>query len=577
MDRKLVFLLCCLFCLFLIGGCDGDAAGLPPVASEGTGEGEASSVLQGKESAVSFLSGRFVDPISEWDSYDRLIDSICREQDSSAYIGLVREAEDMLMKTGCIVPIYEMQAVCLAKDCVSDLFVDPYSIDHYADITMDNSAGIVRIGITHTPVLDPAYALSEEDISLIGNCFTGLYAYDRSGEIVSACADHYELSDDGSTYTIYLKEGLKWAGGADLTPADFVYSWKRTASSNKRYGYLFSFIDGYPDDLSVRVVSDSAFSVKVSRPCDHFKQILAFPLFAPARQDIIDANPDKWYQIGGNAFNGAYTCMFSDPVRTIALIPNQNWVLAAADGPAGLNIQFDLFNNDISAYSAYKAGDLDILKSVPINVLFDYSAAGSGEYRTFPILGTTILAMNARSPVFSRMSTEESVCFRLAVSALIDKTFITSETAPDSRSEADSIIPVDMSGGRGEIYLASGADAPEGNGSSMEKAVRLLSLAGFSFDKQKPVDADRMPVLQCLYPESSVCRETIEAVSQDLAAAGIRLILDPADSVSFHRKARSGAYDIVLDQRIAAYDDPLCLLAEWVSGSPGNYCLFGDS
>ena len=175
------------------------------------------------------------------------------------------------------------------------------------------------------------------------------------------------------------------------------------------------------------------------------------------------------------------------------------------------------------------------------------------------------------------MSTEEAVCFRLAISALIDKAFITSETVPDSRSETDSIIPSGMSGGRKDVNPTADPANPEEEGSAMEKAVRLLSLAGLSFDELKPADADAMPVLQCLYPDSSVCRETMEAVSQDLAAVGIRLVLDSADSVSFDRKARSGAYDMVLDQRIAAYDDPLCLLAEWVSGSPGNYCLFGDS
>ena len=40
---------------------------------------------------------------------------------------------------------------------------------------------------------------------------------------VPACATGYTVSDDGLTYTVTLREGLKWSDGSDLTAADFEY------------------------------------------------------------------------------------------------------------------------------------------------------------------------------------------------------------------------------------------------------------------------------------------------------------------------------------------------------------------
>ncbi len=43
------------------------------------------------------------------------------------------------------------------------------------------------------------------------------------GKIVPCVAKGYELSEDGKTYTLFLRKGMKWSDGAPFTSADFIF------------------------------------------------------------------------------------------------------------------------------------------------------------------------------------------------------------------------------------------------------------------------------------------------------------------------------------------------------------------
>lgn len=45
------------------------------------------------------------------------------------------------------------------------------------------------------------------------------------GDIVPALAKNYEISDDKTKYTVYLREGVKWTDGKEITADDVVYTW----------------------------------------------------------------------------------------------------------------------------------------------------------------------------------------------------------------------------------------------------------------------------------------------------------------------------------------------------------------
>ncbi|MCR5072269.1 MAG: peptide ABC transporter substrate-binding protein, partial [Clostridiales bacterium] len=143
---------------------------------------------------------------------------------------MMHQAEDILMATWCVIPYYYYNDVYMQKDYVSGIYSNPFATKFFMFTQMANGADTIRINLSSEPdYLDPALNSSVDGACLAANSFSGLYTYDASGAPVPACAESYVVSEDGLTYTVTLKSGLKWSDGSDLTAADFEYSWKRAA------------------------------------------------------------------------------------------------------------------------------------------------------------------------------------------------------------------------------------------------------------------------------------------------------------------------------------------------------------
>ncbi len=98
-------------------------------------------------------------------------------------------------------------------------------------------------------------------------------------------------SDGTVTYTFTLRDGLKWSDGSSLTAGDIVRSWKRAVSTTvaSDYNYLFEAIkggataEGEADgaSLDATATDDKTVVVTLENACSYFKELLAFPTFAP--------------------------------------------------------------------------------------------------------------------------------------------------------------------------------------------------------------------------------------------------------------------------------------------------------
>lgn len=90
---------------------------------------------------------------------------------------------------------------------------------------------VIRYSIADDPQqMDPSLNSYSRSSMVLQNLFQGLYKLGADGEtFVPACAESYEVSDDGMTYTFHLRDGLLWSDGSPLTAQDFEYAWKRVA------------------------------------------------------------------------------------------------------------------------------------------------------------------------------------------------------------------------------------------------------------------------------------------------------------------------------------------------------------
>ena len=127
--------------------------------------------------AADLVSEAFIDPLADWAKYDDLIAQIKAETDFAKRTELMHQAEDILMATNCVIPIYYYNDIYLQKDYVDGVFANLFGFKYFMFSTLSNGADTLRINLSSEPdFLDPALNSSVDGACLAVNSFSGLYA-----------------------------------------------------------------------------------------------------------------------------------------------------------------------------------------------------------------------------------------------------------------------------------------------------------------------------------------------------------------------------------------------------------------
>jgi len=92
-----------------------------------------------------------------------------------------------------------------------------------------DSTTLVVATIGDPETFDPALCYETGGAEVIANIYETLVFYKErdATQFVPQLAERWEISDDGKTYTFYIRKGVKFHNGADLTPEDVAYSFRR--------------------------------------------------------------------------------------------------------------------------------------------------------------------------------------------------------------------------------------------------------------------------------------------------------------------------------------------------------------
>lgn len=101
-----------------------------------------------------------------------------------------------------------------------------------SDSSDEQDKQMISVGYTTgVSSLDPSLAVDPTSYTVINNVMEGLYRLDQDGLLTLGIAeDMPDISEDGLTYKINLKDNAKWSDGKKVTAEDFVYGWKRTVA-----------------------------------------------------------------------------------------------------------------------------------------------------------------------------------------------------------------------------------------------------------------------------------------------------------------------------------------------------------
>ena len=455
---------------------------------------------------------------------------------------------------------------------------------------MSNGAKTLRINLASEPdYLDPALNSSVDGACLAANSFSGLYTYNDKGVTVPACAEGYKVSDDGLTYTVTLKKGLKWSDGSALTAEDFEYSWKRAVAPETAadYEYMFSGFDGYDDGaLNVEAVDATTLKFVLTAPCAYIEDLMAFPTFYPVCKKYVEAHstkdqPGAWCTEAGFVSNGAYVCTEWKHDVSMTYTKNPYWYDAA--NVTVEKLEFMLSADDTAIYAAYNAGNLDFADSVPTDEIAKLIETKNAEFFIVDELGTYYVAFNAKSKLFEGKTPEQAACMRQAFSLLIDRDYIVENIGQTGQVAANAFIPLGMADGNGGLFksdaTAQGYYDPSAinkdAAGTTAKAKELLMAAGFKFDDNGKLSAETPIVIEYLTNQSSGHIAIAESMQQDFAAVGISMSIQVQDWNVFLEERKNGNFDIAREGWIADFNDPINMLEMWTTTSGNNDCQFG--
>ncbi|MBQ7859927.1 MAG: twin-arginine translocation signal domain-containing protein [Faecalibacterium sp.] len=564
--------------------CGGSSSSTAP-ASSAAGTTDFSAVLAEFDAGAANLA--------DWaNKFDTIIDKVRTETDFAKRADLMHEAEDVLMSTWALMPIYFYTDMYLQKDYVTGVQNNVFGMKRFMYAKNTNNPDQLNICLASEPdYTDPRLSTSVDGGCLASNMFLGVMTLGADGNPIPGCAESYTVSDDGTVYTFTMKDGLKWSDGEALTAADFVYSWNTCVDPNTGcdYGYLFDVV-AKNDDGTVKAEASAdgkTLTVTLISPCPYFLDLCAFPTFYPVPKAHVEAantdgtQPGKWAQEAGFVTNGAYTMTAWNHNESLTLSANPNFVDAANVTMPKLN--FMLSADTTAIHTAYLNGDLDFADSVPTEEV-ETQKKGT-ELKIDPQLGTAYTCANVNSPLFTEGRTaQQAIALRKALTLQIDRDYIVETITQGGQVPANCFIPKGCADGNGGIFyetttytypVASAKGYFDPAADNSEEIANLLQAAGLTLVDGMVDQAATPFTFEYLTNPGGGNIAIAEAQQQDFAALGIEMGIAQQEWAVMLDSRKNGDYDVSRNAWVMDYNDPINMLEMWLTDSGNNDAQFG--
>ncbi len=469
--------------------------------------------------------------------------------------------------------------------CGSDAAADAYAGTAAASSAGEASgaaSGSSEMNVMiETPVesLDPQQATDGTSFEVIANYTDGLMQMDADGQAVNALCDHYELSDDGCTYTFYIREDANWSNGTPVTAADFVFAWQRAVDPAvaSEYAYMMSDIgqiknaaeiiagDMDKSELGVAALDDKTLQVELNVPVSYFLSLLYFPTYYPVNEEFYNSCGDTFATSPETTLsNGAFILDSYEPAAT-AFHLSKNEDYYDADNVSLSGLSYQVIQDSQQALMSYQTGALDItlVNGEQVDQVKDdseFMAIGAGYlwYVSPNIAGVPELA---------------NLNIRMALTMAINRESITTDVLKDGSEPTYTAVPMDFAAG------PDGSDFSEDQTKYSDvcaydtdaaadywaKGLEELGITELTLDMV--VDADDAP--------QKVAQVLKEQWETTLPGLTVNLTVEPKKQRV--QDMQDGNFELGLTRWGPDYADPMTYLGMWITDNSNNYGLWSNS
>ena len=154
--------------------------------------------------------------------------------------------------------------------------------------------------------LDPINITDGESIRVTHAIFETLFEYDNDLQLQPKLAESYETSEDGLTWTLALKQGVKFHDGTDFNADAVVFNFERWMDPDNEYHigdfpyypFLYGGFKGEEEHKieSVVAVDEQTVEIKLKEKIAPFISYLAIPMFGIASPAAIEQYNERFFE-----------------------------------------------------------------------------------------------------------------------------------------------------------------------------------------------------------------------------------------------------------------------------------------
>ena len=471
-------------------------------------------------------------------------------------------------------------AVVLAATLATSLYIGCGDSSSNSGSSSSNQQLVFNLG-EDPETMDPTLNNSSGAGTMILNAFEGLMVLDENDQPVEGTAESMEVSEDGLVYTFKIREDAKWSDGEAVTADNFKYSWLRALNKETaaEYAYQLFYIknaekfyngEATAEEVGINVIDEKTLEVTLETPTAYFPQLLAFTTYVPLREDIVSANPEGWATNPETyVSNGPFKLVQWDMKDQLVFEKNENYW--DKDSVKLESLTFKLVTDDTTAYSELKAGNFDMVNSVPTNEI--EPGIEEGLVHVNPKLGNYYFAINVGKQDTLSEDVKEVLNNKLVRQALnlaIDRQEIIDNVGKAEQIPAYSFVPQGITDENGNDFASKEYYDPSDMEGNIAKAKELLKEAGYE-------NGNGIPTIELMYNSEGAHKDICQIIQQNWEEIGVNVELTNQEWAVFLNTRQQGDYQIARHGWIGDYIDPMTFLDLWVTGGGNNDCGFSNA
>jgi oligopeptide transport system substrate-binding protein len=359
---------------------------------------------------------------------------------------------------------------CVATACVAGIFGGGWWLYRQGsvEVTGETPEPVVPSGPkgatlnlvgSDPPTLDPHLCQDSTSSEYITEIFSGLVTLNPELEVVPDIAERWEVSEDGTVYTFYLRDDVKFHDGKAVTARDFKYSleracdpWTGSAAADTYLGDIVGTKEklyGLADEISgVQVVDDHTLQITIDAPKSYFLGKMTQPTAFVVDKNNVESGGRTWTDKPNGT--GPFTLKEYRFGREIILARNDLYY--GEPKPSVEQVNFVLAGG--SAMTMYENGELE---AVPVGLndierVTDPTNPLNKELTIAPTMSTQYLGLNVKQPPFDDVKVRQAFNYALDKQRIMDviykktvpaATGLVPPTMPDYHNEDLKVLSYD--------------------------------------------------------------------------------------------------------------------------------------